>query len=90
MLRSMLRRKVSESPQLPGKWVTRQPARFDSSKARNASEVSTGACWAETLGNSWRTAEFGRNALLNSVECFLMGISSLIWFSLSSSSPHSD
>lgn len=85
ILRSMLRLMVSVSPQ-PGRFGTKQPARLDSSNARNASEVSTGVWWA-TLGNNWRTAELGRNALLNNVECFLIGMSSFIWFSPSAASP---
>lgn len=55
---------------------------LDSSKALNTSEVRG---WA-TLGNNCRTAELGRRALLNRVECFFIGINSLIWLSESVSS----
>lgn len=50
--------------------------RFDSSNAFKASWVNVGVCDGFEIntadGNNFRTAEFGLNALWNSVDCFFI------------------
>lgn len=60
--------------------------RFASSNAISASWVSAeaGAAWCTAVGNNWRTAELGRNALWKMLECFFNGIASDAWHVASS------